>query len=62
MDQLPKSLVLDDSTYAEDLPRVVKNLVLRMGNGVLTLPPAWSGYVSRLILIKERLIENGLFK
>ena len=60
MDQLPKSLALDDSISTDDLPKVVKILILRMGDGNIT--PTWSGYASRLILIKERLIENGLFK
>ena len=60
MDQLPKTLTLDDSSSTEDLPQVVKILILRMGDCNIT--PTWSGYASHLFLIKERLIENGLFK
>lgn len=60
MDQLPPSLQLDDSCYAEDLPKVVRILISRMKDGIIT--PVWGAYATRLLLIKERLIDNGMVK
>lgn len=60
MDQLPPSLQIDDSCYAEDLPKVVRILIDRMGDGIITR--VWGAYAVRLFVIKERLIDNGMVK
>ena len=58
MDKLPASLQINASTYAPDLRLTVTNLIrtLRANKVMVT----FAGYLSTLLQIKERLLEQGM--
>lgn len=57
-EQLPKTLQIDDATSTSDLPRTV-NSFIRLLKG-LKLTPSNAGYVAHLMLIRQRLREEGI--
>ena len=60
MEQLPRELQLDDATYTRDLPRTVRSYVHLLQNMRRTI--SQGGYVAHLMLIRERLRDEGLIK
>lgn len=58
MDKLPAALQLNRSSRTDDLPHTVRRMV-----GVITEKghsSTFSGYISHLFLIRERLKEQGM--
>ena len=58
MDRLPATLVLDECTKTDDLPKTVKAFIALLDREKIN--PFWSGYISHLLLIRERLREQGI--
>lgn len=57
-EQLPKTLQIDDATATRDLPRTVNSYIRLLKNIRLTVSNA--GYAAHLMLIRERLREEGM--
>ena len=58
MDRLPASLQVDEGTYSPDLRATVTSLMHVIRAHTLTI--SQSGYVAQLMLIRERLKEEGV--
>ena len=56
MDQLPKTLQIDDATCTHDLPRTVNSYINLLKR--IRLTASQNGYVSHLMLIRHRLCET----
>ena len=55
--QLPETLRLSKSTYTKDLKRTVNAYVSLLSQD--EIKPSWNGYIAHLMLIRERLKEQG---
>ncbi len=58
MDKLPSTLVLDECTKTNDLPKTVRSFIALLDRKQIN--PFWAGYISHFLLIRERLIEQGM--
>ncbi len=57
-DRLPQTLQIDDATRSDDLPRTVKAYIKLLTS--VNRKISHSGYMAHLLLIRERLREEGL--
>ncbi len=58
MDRLPESLQVDEATYSVNVRETVSAYIRTIKNCELTV--SLNGYVSQLMLIRERLKQEGL--
>lgn len=58
MDLLPETLVLDECSKTDNLQKTVKAFIALLDRDKIN--PFWSGYISHLLDIRERLREQGI--
>ncbi|MBQ2459848.1 MAG: hypothetical protein II505_04160 [Bacteroidaceae bacterium] len=58
MDRLPESLQVDEATYSANVLETVSAYIRTIKNCELTV--SLNGYVSQLMLIRERLKQEGV--
>lgn len=60
LDRLPQTLQLNEATSTKNLPRTVEALMSVVKSREDMLDVTFSSYMSHLILIRQRLMEQGM--
>lgn len=60
MERLPRSLQLNEATSTKNLPRTVEALMSVVKSRENMLDVTFSSYMSHLLLIRQRLMEQGM--
>lgn len=60
MDRLPQAMQLNEATSTKNLPRTVESLMSVVKSREDMLDVTFSCYMSHLVLIRQRLMEQGM--